>query len=119
MQFRAQERSVPGEREKTVGDEYTLCSVGDLADGTMRRFEVGGKAIALVNLNGRVYAIGDVCTHLRCPLSEGELDGDLVVCPCHGSMFDVPTGEVRGGPAIDPVPSYPVTVEGGEIRIRL
>lgn len=99
--------------------EYTLCSVDEVVDGAMRRFEVGGKSIALIHLNGRVYAIGDVCTHLRCSLSDGELDGDLVVCPCHGSMFDVPSGEVRGGPAIDAVPSYPVTIHGREVRIRL
>ena len=65
------------------------------------------------------YAFGDTCTHRGCSLAEGELEATIVTCPCHGSQFDVTTGEVLRGPAVEPVRSYPARVESGVLRVDL
>jgi 3-phenylpropionate/trans-cinnamate dioxygenase ferredoxin component len=70
-------------------------------------------------VGGSFYAFGDTCTHRRCPLSKGELEGTTVTCPCHGSQFDVTTGAVLRGPAEDPVGSYPMTMEGELLQVEV
>ncbi len=64
-------------------------------------------------------AFDDTCTHEECPLSDGELDGTVVVCPCHGSEFDIRTGDVLTPPALDPLPIYDVREEEGALLVRL
>jgi 3-phenylpropionate/trans-cinnamate dioxygenase ferredoxin subunit len=78
-----------------------------------------GQRIALANVDGEYYAIDDVCTHDGGPLGEGELIGEQVECPRHGARFDVRTGKAMTLPAIFPVKSYPVRIEGDEIQIEL
>lgn len=76
----------------------TLTDVHDLADGDLQAFDVKGIRIAVASVNGTLYAFDNTCTHLHCSLAEGELDGKVVTCPCHGSQFDVTTGAVLRGP---------------------
>lgn len=76
-----------------------------------------GKEILLVNLGKTITAIGNKCTHMGCRLSSGKIDGETIRCACHGSMFNVRTGQVVRGPAARPEPAYTVTVENGEIFI--
>ncbi len=83
----------------------------------MMAVNVNGKPILLVNLNDKYYAIGNICTHMGCPLSKGTLKGKTVECICHGSTFDLKTGKVVRGPAEKPEPSYKVKVEKGEVLI--
>ena len=90
----------------------------ELAFNPMKGAEIEGKQILIVKLGGNFFAIGDKCTHMGCKLSGGKLDGETVRCPCHGSMFNVRTGEVVKGPAKKPVLSYTVTVENGELSIE-
>jgi len=90
----------------------------DVAAGTGILVELEGERIALFNVNGTFCAIGDVCTHSGGPLSEGDLDGNVVTCPWHGAQFDAKTGEVLGPPAPEPVASYRVKVEGMAILIE-
>jgi nitrite reductase/ring-hydroxylating ferredoxin subunit len=73
----------------------------------------------VINVKGEYYAIGNVCTHKGCMLSEGGLEGETVTCPCHGSKFDVKTGRVVGGPAVRPEPSYQVRVEKDQIMVNI
>jgi nitrite reductase/ring-hydroxylating ferredoxin subunit len=82
-------------------------------------FEVSGQRIAVANSGGRFYAFGDVCTHRGCPLHEGRLDGTTVTCPCHGSHFDVRTGNVLSGPAAEPEPVFETSLEDGDLKISL
>lgn len=81
--------------------------------------EIGGTKIAIVNLGGKFYAFEDHCSHLGAKLSQGLLLGNIVVCPLHGSQFNVTTGEKVLGPAVNPVKTYPVKVEGDEILVDL
>ena len=78
-----------------------------------------GKEILVVNHGTTFTAIGNRCTHMGCRLSGGKMDGDTIRCPCHGSMFNVRTGQVVRGPARRPEPTYTVTVENGELFIDL
>jgi 3-phenylpropionate/trans-cinnamate dioxygenase ferredoxin component len=78
-----------------------------------------GKEILVVNIGTTFTAIGNKCTHMGCKLSGGKIEGDVVRCPCHGSMFNVRTGEVVRGPAKKSEPVYTVTVENGELSIDL
>jgi nitrite reductase/ring-hydroxylating ferredoxin subunit len=81
--------------------------------------EKDGKRMLIANLNGEYHAIGNVCTHAGCKLSEGTLNGEKVTCPCHGSTFDIRTGAVLKGPAQKPEPSYNVRVEGDQIMVNI
>jgi 3-phenylpropionate/trans-cinnamate dioxygenase ferredoxin subunit len=100
----------------------TLKKIGlvkDMQSDTVKEVVVEGKEILVVNLGTTFTAIGNKCTHMGCKLSSGKIDGDTVRCPCHGSMFNVRTGEAVKGPAKHPEPSYFVKVENGEIFIDI
>jgi nitrite reductase/ring-hydroxylating ferredoxin subunit len=95
-----------------------LIRVGDaeaVPSGEMRVFEVSGTSLNVTNAGGRLYAFEDACTHMGCSLANGELDGTVVTCACHGSQFDVTTGAVLRGPAQRPARSVSLTVENGEM----
>jgi len=86
----------------------------------LRTIGIGRSKVArltLANVAGTIFAIDDTCTHRGCSLGDGKLDGSTLQCACHGSRFDVTTGAVVGGPAEDPVQSYPVTVANGEVQV--
>ena len=101
-----------------MAEFVTVAKASDLADGELRRFEVGGTPVAVADVGGTLYAFGNTCTHQGCSLAQGELDGTTVTCPCHGSRFDVTSGAVVRGPAREPVASYAVRVEGKEIQVQ-
>jgi 3-phenylpropionate/trans-cinnamate dioxygenase ferredoxin subunit len=94
-----------------------IASVGDLAPGKMKRFDLNGERILLANVGGRICATADTCTHEDASLSAGSLRGELVRCPLHGSRFNVCTGKVMEEPAFEDLKTYPVRVEGDSILI--
>ncbi len=90
--------------------------VADEADLTDRMsVDVSGHLVALFRLDDGVYAVDDVCSHEYSRLSEGDVWGEEVLCPKHGSRFRIRTGEVIGLPATTPVKSYAVKTEDGGI----
>jgi 3-phenylpropionate/trans-cinnamate dioxygenase ferredoxin subunit len=100
----------------------TLCRVDDVPEGEVRRFEVAGHEIAVANLGDEGFrAVGDVCSHARYFLHEGEVDADFgtIECPKHGSTFDLDTGKPRSLPATQPVPVYNVKVEDDEVKVEI
>ena len=96
-----------------------IADVGSLAPGKAIAIDLQGTKIALFNVDGTYYAIDDTCTHRGGPLSEGDIDGTVVTCPWHSAEFEITTGEVVNPPADCAVKSYPVTVEGSEIKIEI
>jgi 3-phenylpropionate/trans-cinnamate dioxygenase ferredoxin component len=94
-----------------------LCNKSELASGNVKRIE--DLDLALFNLHGTFFAIKDVCTHDQAPLSEGELIGDTIVCPWHGACFSVRTGEALSLPAIEPVETFPVIVQGDDVYVDI
>ncbi len=97
---------------------FTVASTADLKPNQMKAVNANGKPILLANLEGKYYAIGNKCTHMQCTLTNGQLEGDVVQCSCHGSRFNVKTGKVVGGPAAFPEPKYEVRVEGDKVLVN-
>ena len=96
-----------------------VIEAAKLDDGGLHRVELEGEAVVLARCeDGEVCAISAVCSHLGGPLDKGERDGDVVVCPWHGSRFDLRTGEVEGGPAVFPQPRYETRTRAGKVEIR-
>jgi 3-phenylpropionate/trans-cinnamate dioxygenase ferredoxin subunit len=102
-----------------VAEFVRVAATGDVAPGQGRRFKVGSHAIALFNVDGDFYAIGDECTHETASLSEGTLEGYQVRCPRHGARFDIRTGKHLRFPAVVPVRSYEVRIEGDEVLVAV
>jgi 3-phenylpropionate/trans-cinnamate dioxygenase ferredoxin component len=96
---------------------HRVAKVSEIAPGTTRRVVVNSSEILLCNVAGNIYAIEDVCTHDGGPLDQGELEGECVICPRHGATFDVRTGDALTLPAVLPVMTYSVNVEGDDIYI--
>ncbi len=96
-----------------------VCAADEFDDGDVAGFEVDGEEILVAKVDGEFYAIGDVCTHQRCLLSDGWLEDDEIVCPCHAAKFDLDTGEPTRPPATEPEPTYTVTVEDGAVVVDL
>jgi nitrite reductase/ring-hydroxylating ferredoxin subunit len=91
--------------------------VSEIAPGRIVAVDVDGVQVAVANIDGRILAVADACTHRGCSLSEGELSGSVVTCPCHGGQFDLTSGAVMGGPPEEPVKSYAVSVAADELRV--
>lgn len=81
------------------------------------RVVVGSEAVLLCNVDGIVHAIEDVCTHDGGELDQGELDGCRIECPRHGAVFDVTSGAALTLPAIVPVRTFKVRMDGDAIYI--
>ena len=98
-----------------------VCRLDDLATGTARKVDVGGRAVALVRIGDDVYAIGDTCSHADVSLSEGEVMCDSLEIECwkHGSAFSLETGEPQTLPATQPVPVYVARVVDGDVVIEI
>jgi nitrite reductase/ring-hydroxylating ferredoxin subunit len=91
----------------------------DLAINTMKAINAGDMEILVANIRGNFLAIRNKCTHRGCRLTNGRISGGTIVCPCHGSTFDLKTGAVVKGPAKEPEPSYMVKVVEGTLQIEL
>lgn len=109
--------AIDGRKNVDVANFVALAKTSDVADGQIAVFEVGDKRIALCNVGGTFYAIDDVCTHDGGPLDQGVLEGNLVECPRHGARFDVTSGRAVVLPAVRPVQTYPVEVQGDDVRV--
>jgi 3-phenylpropionate/trans-cinnamate dioxygenase ferredoxin subunit len=96
-----------------------VASLSALPDESALRIEVGGKAICLARSLGKVYAVGDLCSHADVSLSEGDVEDGTVECWLHGSRFDLRTGAPTGLPATKSIPTYPVTVIGDDVFVKL
>jgi len=108
---------------RTGKADVSSCRVAGLDNvepGQLLCVEAEGIPICLARLDsGEVYAISNICSHEEIELSDGDLQGNDVECPAHGSRFDVRTGAADGFPAEKPVSTYPVTVKGDDIYVEI
>jgi 3-phenylpropionate/trans-cinnamate dioxygenase ferredoxin subunit len=88
-----------------------------IAPGTTCRVDVGGVGVLVCNVAGRLYAVEDVCTHDGGALDTAELDGSRIMCPRHGAFFDVTTGKALTLPAVSPLPTFPVRLDGDDVYV--
>jgi 3-phenylpropionate/trans-cinnamate dioxygenase ferredoxin component len=93
------------------------CAVSDVASGAAIAVTVDGTDLAVVRDGDDWYAVTDECSHAAIPLSEGDVEGCEIECWLHGSRFDLRTGKPSGPPATEPVPVYPVRVEGEDVLV--
>ncbi|OGD85684.1 hypothetical protein A2Z23_02470 [Candidatus Curtissbacteria bacterium RBG_16_39_7] len=92
----------------------------EIKDGGVKGIMVGDKQIAIFRLGSDIFVLSDVCSHAGCILSENhEIDGEEVQCACHGSRFNIRTGQVTNPPALEDLETYPVKVEGGQILVSI
>ena len=98
-----------------------LCARSEVPEDGALRIELADVDVAVVDFDGELYAIEDVCSHAEVALSDGEveeLDGaPTIECALHGSCFDLRTGAPTNLPATEPVPVYPVRVEGDDVLV--
>lgn len=99
--------------------EWTdVAAVAEFLPGSCRRLHVDGVAIAVFNVEGRYYAIEDVCSHEAETLSNGKLNGLEITCPRHAARFSLVTGDALSPPAYEPVAIFPVQVDNGRVQVR-
>ena len=99
--------------------EHRLKGAASNAPGTATSYTIDGSDIAICNVEGAFYAIEDVCTHDGGALDQGTLEGKCIVCPRHGAMFDVTTGTALTLPAVMPVQTYPLRIDGDDIVVEV
>jgi 3-phenylpropionate/trans-cinnamate dioxygenase ferredoxin subunit len=104
--------------------EYVrICRSGQVPEGYVRRFYAetghGQHELALARLHGRAYATSNYCTHLDCLLSSGKLQDDGIRCSCHNSVFELEHGQPIQPPATEPIATYPVREEEGQVLVGL
>jgi nitrite reductase/ring-hydroxylating ferredoxin subunit/uncharacterized membrane protein len=98
-------------------DWTDVCEVAELVGGQPRAFDVNGLSVLLVSRDGRIDAILNRCTHRGAPLDEGQVVGDCIECPWHGSRFRLEDGMVERGPATRPQPVLKTRVAGTRVQV--
>jgi nitrite reductase/ring-hydroxylating ferredoxin subunit len=96
---------------------HRVARSGQVPEGYIRRFYVGDLECAVARHQGKVHATSNYCTHLDCLLSSGKIIDDGIRCSCHGSVFDLDTGDPIYPPATVPIQVYPVREENGEVFV--
>jgi 3-phenylpropionate/trans-cinnamate dioxygenase ferredoxin subunit len=99
--------------------QYPVAKVSEIAAGQIRIVSVGTTRIALCNVAGTLYAVEDRCTHDDGPLGEGTLQGETIECPRHGALFDVKNGAAVRMPAVVPIRTFPVRLEGEQVFVEV
>src|SRR5919202_1102079 len=104
--------------DQNEDDFVKVAETKDIQTSQMKEVQIDSEDVCIANVDGKYYAIGNVCTHEGGPLADGVLDGYEVECPWHQSRFDVRTGEVRGPPASESEPTYEIKVDGNSILVK-
>jgi 3-phenylpropionate/trans-cinnamate dioxygenase ferredoxin subunit len=94
-------------------------SLAALTEGKPLRIEKNGESICVTRVGSEVFAISDTCSHSEASLSEGDIEGFKIECWLHGAEFDVRTGGALTPPAVAPVKSYPVTIDGDSVTVEM
>lgn len=99
-------------------DWIEVASVRELAPEEMRIVPLDDVDVLVVNVGGQYFAVEDMCSHDRFPLSDGDIEGATITCALHGAKFCVRTGEALCAPAYEPVHTFPVRVEKDKVQFR-
>jgi 3-phenylpropionate/trans-cinnamate dioxygenase ferredoxin subunit len=102
-----------------MSDWMEVARRDEIAPGQAKAVTVDDLMIAIVNLDGEIFAVDNICTHAFAVLTEGPLVDGQLQCPLHGARFDVRTGAVTAPPAWEPLRTYEVRLEGDAILVKL
>ena len=94
----------------------TVARTNEIAPGDRKIVEVRGIEIAVLNIHGTFYAVGNTCPHEGGPVGEGSVNGEEIICPWHAWTFNVKTGACVTTED-ETIPTYPVKIEGDEIKV--
>ncbi|MBI4018994.1 MAG: non-heme iron oxygenase ferredoxin subunit [Candidatus Aenigmarchaeota archaeon] len=89
----------------------------EIKEGEPKAIEINDKEIMLSNIGGKIFAVSDICSHKKCNLSGGFMEGFEITCPCHMARFDVRNGQVTAPPATVDIEVYDVKVEGDDVLV--
>ncbi|HKE95804.1 MAG TPA: non-heme iron oxygenase ferredoxin subunit [Povalibacter sp.] len=95
-----------------------VAPAASIATGDYAQLEIEGSLVAVFNIDGKFYAIDDLCTHDGGELAGGAVEGDVVICPRHGARFCLRTGAALTPPAYEPVRTYETRVVDGMVEVR-
>ncbi len=100
---------------------YAVGAYSELPEGTAFKVRAGGILLAVFKVRGEIQVIEDTCSHGQASLSEGEVSSEYctVLCPLHGSIFDLETGEALSAPATSAVESFETEVEDDQIVVTI
>jgi 3-phenylpropionate/trans-cinnamate dioxygenase ferredoxin subunit len=101
-----------------MSDWVNVAEEEELPPGAFKCVDIDDVLVAVFNLDGEYHAIENVCSHEYAELTDGELEGNEIICPLHGARFDIRTGEALTPPAYEPVAKLPVRVDGGVVQVR-
>lgn len=103
---------------ESVTSYVKVAKVGEIPEGGRKLVDLEEVTVALFHVDGRYYCIEDVCSHDGGPVAEGPLDRFAVECPRHGAQFDIRDGSVLSMPAVVPIPTFEVRIEGDDILVE-
>lgn len=96
-----------------------LCKTGDIPQGDMKQFNMKGSEILAIHQNNSFICLDARCTHAGAPLAQGELTGEVLTCPWHGSRFNITNGAIINGPAKEPLKVYQSIVKDDFLFIEI
>jgi nitrite reductase/ring-hydroxylating ferredoxin subunit len=96
-----------------------VCSISELQPGDKTAIQEEGRSILVANVDGKFYAVSNICTHEYAELVNGFLMEDVITCPLHLSRFRLETGEVLNPPATKPLRTYRVVLQGDDVYLEL
>ena len=98
---------------------YPVGALQDVPPGHCHRADAGGEDVLVVNVDGALHAVSNICSHDYAELVDGELEGAEIVCPLHQARFDVRSGEALSPPAYEPIATFPVRVVDDEVEVEV
>lgn len=90
-----------------------------IVEGKPVKLNKQGKDICVARVGNEVFAIEDNCSHQDAALSEGEQNGYKIECWLHSAEFDLRTGEALTPPAVQPVKTFPVSIDGNNVVVEI
>ena len=102
-----------------MADLTKLCATSDIAEGTVKSFEVGASVLAVYNVGGEFFVTDNECTHGAASLAEGILEDDVIECTLHFGAFNVKTGKAVQAPCFTALRTYKVVVQDGQVMVDL
>jgi 3-phenylpropionate/trans-cinnamate dioxygenase ferredoxin subunit len=104
---------------KIVAEFVKVAKTGDIPVGEMKAFEIGYNRFVVAHTEEGYFAVLNECTHDSAPISDGRIRGNEIMCTRHGARFDLRTGAVTAPPAVAPIDTFEVKVQGDDIMVLL
>lgn len=100
-----------------MGEFVRVAKASDIQPGQALSVEANGKSIGLFNVDGKIFAMDNICKHKHCPLGDGMLSDSVITCPCHGWQYDVTNGKGLTMPVQQD--QFNVKIEGEDVLVEV